>query len=248
MVANRQSQTYTVMSDLPPSAHPGKPHYITRSNWLRAAILGANDGIVSISALIVGVAAATPEPKAILTAGIAGLSAGAMSMAAGEYVSVSSQSDVEKADIRREAVALERFPDQELEELIAIYEHKGLSPETARIVAQELTEHDALKAHTRDELGIHHMTAVNPLQAAFASGATFTVAGLVPVLGAIFAPTGAITLTVLIVTVLALLALGFLGARAGGAPVMPSIIRVTTWGIFAMAVTFGVGWLFGVSA
>ena len=229
------------------SAHPDDPHYITRSGWLRAAVLGANDGIVSVSSLVVGVAAADPSPKAVLIAGVAGLAAGAMSMAAGEYVSVSSQSDTERADIKREQIALAKMPEQEFAELVAIYEGRGLSRQTAEAVAQELTEKDALRAHVRDELGLSEVHAANPLQAAMASGATFTAAASIPVLAAFFAPVSAIIPTVLIVTVLALAVLGALGAKAGGAPLVPATIRVVVWGVFAMAVTAAVGWFFGVS-
>ena len=233
------------MTDI--SAHSDDPHYITRSNWLRAAVLGANDGIVSVSSLVVGVAAADPSPRAVLIAGAAGLAAGAMSMAAGEYVSVSSQSDTERADIERERVALRETPEAEFEELKAIYVERGLSDETAEAVARELTEKDALAAHVRDELGLSDVHAANPLQAALASGLTFSVAAAVPVVAAWLAPATAIIPTVLIVTVLALIVLGALGAKAGAAPVLPAILRVVGWGVFAMAVTAGVGWLFGVS-
>ncbi|NIZ13613.1 VIT family protein [Phaeobacter sp. HF9A] len=229
------------------SAHSDDPHYVTRSGWLRAAVLGANDGIVSVSSLIVGVAAADPAPQAVLIAGAAGLAAGAMSMAAGEYVSVSSQSDIERADIKREEIALAEMPEQELEELIAIYEERGLSRKTAETVARELTEKDALAAHIREELGLSEVHSANPLQAALASAVTFSVAASVPLLAAFFAPATAIVPTVLIVTVLALAVLGALGAKAGAAPLLPATLRVVGWGIFAMAVTAGVGWVFGVS-
>ncbi len=230
-----------------PSAHENEPHFITRSGWLRAAVLGANDGIVSISSLLVGVAAASPSPGAVGLAGIAGVTAGAMSMAAGEYVSVSSQSDIEKADIAREKQAHKDDPDIEHAELVAIYEHRGLSRETARQVATELSAKDGLGAHIRDELGLSEIHAANPLQAALASGATFTVAGAVPLLAALLAPEQYIIHTVLIVTVFALVALGVLGARAGGAPVGPSVLRIVGWGVFAMAITAAVGKLVGVS-
>ncbi|KNG92057.1 VIT1/CCC1 transporter family protein [Pseudaestuariivita atlantica] len=230
-----------------PSAHPDDPHYITRSGWLRAAVLGANDGIVSVSSLVVGVAAADPSPRAVLIAGVAGLAAGAMSMAAGEYVSVSSQSDTERADIEREKRALKETPDVELVELAAIYQERGLSEKTALAVARELTENDALDAHIRDELGLSEVHAANPLQAAMASGATFSVAAAIPVLAAYLAPATAIIPTVLLVTVIALAILGALGAKAGAAPMPPAIMRVVGWGVFAMAVTAAVGWLFGVS-
>lgn len=230
-----------------PTAHPDDPHYITRSGWLRAAVLGANDGVVSVSSLIVGVAAADPDPRAILIAGIAGLTAGAMSMAAGEYVSVSSQSDTERADIARERAALSDDPVRELAELAAIYRERGLSEATATQVARELSEHDALGAHVRDELGLSEHLAANPLQAAFASGVTFSVAAAIPLLAAWLAPAGAVIPLVLIVTVITLAILGALGAKAGAAPVLRASARVVLWGVFAMAVTAGIGKLFGVS-
>lgn len=229
------------------SAHPDDPHYVTRSGWLRAAVLGANDGVVSVSSLIVGVAAADPNPGTVVIAGIAGLSAGAMSMAAGEYVSVSSQSDTERADIGREAAALQESPEDELAELAVIYQERGLSKETALVVAKELTANDALGTHVRDELGLSEVHAANPLQAAFVSGLTFSIAAAIPLLAALAAPAGKIIPVVLIVTVIALAILGALGAVAGAAPVLRAIIRVVVWGVFAMAVTAGVGWLFGVS-
>ena len=231
----------------PPSAHDNEPHFITRSGWLRAAVLGANDGIVSISSLIVGVAAADPSPRAVLIAGVAGLTAGAMSMAAGEYVSVSSQSDIERADIAREKQALTDEPEKEHAELIALYEYRGLSAETAKLVAEELTRHDALGSHVRDELGLSEIHAANPLQAALASGATFSVAGGVPLIAAVVSPASYIIQVVLFVTVLALAGLGIFGAKAGGSPIGPSLIRVVGWGVFAMAVTAAIGKLFGVS-
>lgn len=230
------------------SAHSDDPHYINRSNWLRAAVLGANDGIVSVSALIVGVAAADPGPRAVAIAGIAGLVAGAMSMAAGEYVSVSSQSDIENADIARERQALLDNPQDELEELTAIYESRGLSRGTAEIVARELTEKDALAAHVREELGLSDELSANPLQAAFASGLTFSVAAAIPVVAAVVAPAAFVIPTVWIVTVFALAGLGALGAAVGAAPLGPATLRVVLWGVIAMAVTAGVGWLFGIAA
>jgi VIT1/CCC1 family predicted Fe2+/Mn2+ transporter len=229
------------------SAHPGDPHYITRSGWLRAAVLGANDGVVSVSSLIVGVAAAESNPSTVIIAGIAGLSAGAMSMAAGEYVSVSSQSDTEHADIARETKALQELPDEELAELAAIYREKGLSEETALVVAKELTEKDAVGTHIRDELGLSEAHPANPLQAAFTSGVTFSIAAAIPLLAAFAAPADSIIPVVLVVTVITLAALGALGAKAGAAPVLRATLRVVMWGVFAMAVTAGVGWLFGVS-
>ena len=228
------------------SAHE-ELHYVNRSGWLRAAVLGANDGIVSISSLIVGVAAADPSPSAVLTAGIAGLAAGAMSMAAGEYVSVSSQSDIEKADLAREKQAILDTPEAEERELASIYESRGLSPQTAALVARELTQKDALGAHVRDELGLSEVHAANPLQAALASGLTFCLAAALPVLAAALAPQGQIITVVVTVTLIALAALGALGAHAGAAPKLPATLRVLFWGAAAMAITAGVGHLFGVS-
>lgn len=230
-----------------PSAHPDDPHFVHRSGWLRAAVLGANDGIVSVASLILGVAAATPEPGAILVAGVAGLVAGAMSMAAGEFISVSSQADSEKADIKREQQALVEMPEHELEELAAVYRGRGLSAETALTVARELSAHDALSAHVRDELGLSDHLAAKPLQAALASGVTFSAAAALPLLAAWLAPAGTVVMAVLLVSVVTLAILGALGARAGGAPLVPATVRVVGWGIFAMAVTAAIGWLFGVS-
>ena len=222
-------------------------HYLDRAGWLRAAVLGANDGIVSVSSLIVGVAAADPSPTAVLVAGAAGLAAGAMSMAAGEYVSVSSQSDVERADIAREKQALIDTPEAEEAELASIYQSRGLSASTAALVARELTQKDALAAHIRDELGLSEVHAANPLQAAFASGVTFTIAAAVPLVAALFAPEGQIIPSVVAVTLLSLAGLGAIGAKAGGAPMLPATGRVLFWGAAAMAITAGVGRVFGVS-
>lgn len=231
-----------------PDAHPHDPHYITRSGWLRAAVLGAIDGIVSVGSLTVGVAMANPAPGAVAIAGAAGLAAGALSMAAGEYVSVSSQSDIEQADIHREQKALKAQPDVELEELIAIYESRGLAPDTARLVAVELTEHDALGAHIRDELGLVEEHAANPMQAALASAVTFSLSGAIPLLAALLSPADQTVRWVLVVTLAALAVLGIAGARAGGAPVLPALARVLVWGSFAMAVTAGIGHVFGIAA
>ena len=230
-----------------PTAHPDDPHYVSRMGWLRASVLGANDGIVSVGALIVGVAAADPGRQAILIAGLAGLVAGAMSMAMGEYVSVSSQSDTERADIARETVALRDMPDEELHELAAIYESRGMSPGTALQAAREVTRHDALGAHIRDELGLSEASDANPLQAALASAATFSIAAAMPLLAAIFAPGGQVVASVLVAVLIALAVLGALGAWAGGAPPGRAILRVVTGGIFALAATAGIGKLFGVA-
>lgn len=231
-----------------PDAHPHDPHYITRSGWLRAAVLGAIDGIVSVGSLTVGVAMANPAPGAVAIAGAAGLAAGALSMAAGEYVSVSSQSDIEQADIHREQKALKAQPDVELEELIAIYQSRGLASDTARLVAVELTEHDALGAHIRDELGLVEEHAANPMQAALASAVTFSLSGAIPLLAALLSPADQTVRWVLVVTLAALAVLGIAGARAGGAPVLPALARVLVWGGFAMAVTAGIGHVFGIAA
>lgn len=227
--------------------HADDPHYVERGGWLRAAVLGANDGIVSVSSLLVGVAAATPGRSAIIIAGLAALVAGAMSMAAGEYVSVSSQADMEGADIERERAALAADPVGELAELTAIYEARGLAPATARLVAEELTAHDGLGAHVRDEIGLSDVHAARPLQAAAASGLTFSVAAAVPLAAAIISPYSWIVPTVLVVTVLALFVLGALGARAGGARPGRAALRVVVWGVIAMAVTAAIGRLVGVA-
>jgi VIT1/CCC1 family predicted Fe2+/Mn2+ transporter len=228
------------------SAHE-EVHFINRSGWLRAAVLGANDGIVSVSSLIVGVAAADPSPGAVLIAGVAGLAAGAMSMAAGEYVSVSSQSDIERADIAREKQALLDTPAEEEAELASIYEARGLSAATAALVARELTEKDALGAHVRDELGLSEVHAANPLQAALASGLTFTVAAALPLVAAVLAPEGTIIPVVVTTTLICLAGLGAFGAQVGGAPKLRPTVRVLFWGAAAMAVTALIGRVFGVS-
>ncbi|WBU53257.1 VIT family protein [Paracoccus sp. SCSIO 75233] len=231
-----------------PDAHPDDPHYVSRSGWLRAAVLGANDGIVSVASLIVGVAASGTDHAAVMLAGLAGLSAGALSMAAGEYVSVSSQSDIERADIRRERQALDENPHVELEELAGIYVERGLAPDTAMLVARELTEHDALGAHIRDELGLSDVTSANPIQAAFTSALTFSVAGAVPLIGAAVSHTGNIVAIVWIATLISLSLLGAIGAVVGGAPIGRAVLRVLFWGSFAMAVTAGIGRIFGIAA
>jgi VIT1/CCC1 family predicted Fe2+/Mn2+ transporter len=221
---------------------------VHRIGWLRAAVLGANDGIVSTASLVVGVAAAGSERGAVLVAGLAGLVAGAMSMAAGEYVSVSSQADAEKADIARETHELQEKPDAELDELTRIYMERGLDEELARRVATQLTERDALSAHARDELGISEAVAANPVQAAIVSALTFAVGAVVPLIVALLAPADQITLGVAVTTLVALAALGGLGASAGGAGIFKGAIRVTFWGALAMAATASVGRIFGVAA
>jgi len=221
-------------------------HYIHRSNWLRAAVLGANDGIISISSLAIGVAAASSSRDPILLATVAGLVAGALSMAAGEYVSVSSQTDIEHADIEREKIELAKMPEQELQILAEIYERRGLKKETALQVAKELTESDALGAHVRDELGITEMSQANPIQAALASGAAFTAGGFLPLMVALLMPVQWMEYILYGVTILALVVLGAVSARAGGSGITKAVIRVVIWGSIAMGLSALVGYLFGV--
>lgn len=223
-------------------------HLVQRIGWLRAAVLGANDGIVSTSSLIVGVAAAAQGRNEILVAGAAGLVAGAMSMAAGEYVSVSSQSDTEGADLARERAELAAQPELELEELAGLYAARGVEPALARQVATQLMAKDALGAHARDELGISEITAARPIQAALTSAMTFSVGAALPLAAATFSPQSVITPAVSTASILFLVLLGAVGARAGGAPVLKSVLRVTFWGAAAMALTAGVGLMFGVAA
>jgi len=222
-------------------------HFTHRTGWIRASVLGANDGIISTAALILGVAAADSGRTAILTAGVAGLTAGALSMGLGEYVSVSSQRDTEEADIAKEIWELEHTPERELAELTAIYQEKGLKHELARQVAIELTAHNALGTHLIEELGITEATRARPLQAAWSSMASFAIGALLPLLAAAFAPSGARILTTLIVSVLVLIALGYAGARAGGAEPKRPMLRVVGGGIIAMAVTMAIGKLFGAA-
>ncbi|HAI84972.1 MAG TPA: hypothetical protein DCL43_15010 [Chitinophagaceae bacterium] len=221
-------------------------HYIHRSNWLRAAVLGANDGIISVSSLAIGVATASTTRDAILLATVAGLVAGALSMAAGEYVSVSSQTDIEKADIEREKIELETMPEVELQILAQIYEKRGLSKTTALQVAQELTAADALGAHVRDELGITEVSQAKPIQAAFASGAAFTVGGLLPLLVAIFAPVTGMEYYLYAFTIVSLVALGAVAATTGGSNITKAVLRITIWGTIAMGLSAVVGYAFGV--
>ncbi len=221
-------------------------HYIHRSNWLRAAVLGANDGIISISSLAIGVAAASATREPILLATVAGLVAGALSMAAGEYVSVSSQTDIEKADIEREKIELREMPEQEFKILTQIYERRGLKKETAMLVAQELTEKDALSAHVRDELGINEISQANPLQAALASGAAFTVGGILPLLVTLFATVSGMEYWLYGFTIVFLAVLGAVSAKIGGSGIGKAILRITIWGTIAMILSAFVGYLFGV--
>lgn len=224
---------------------PKDGHYINRSNWLRAAMLGANDGIVSMASLLVGVAAAGMSPQNILLTGLAGLTAGAFSMAAGEYVSVSAQSDVEAADLERERVALIEDPDYELGELAEGLENRGVESALALQVATQMTDHDALGAHAREELGMFGMAGqADPLQAAAASAMAFGIGGGLPLLGYLLSPAGHAGVGVALVTLLALVLLGGSGAALGGAPVGPAVRRVAFWGVLAMSVTAGLGQAF----
>ena len=220
-------------------------HRSERIGWLRASVLGANDGIVSTASLVVGVAAAETARQNVLVAGIAGLVAGALSMAAGEYVSVSSQSDTEQADLDRERQELATQPKAEEDELAGIYVGRGLTPDLARQVARQLMEHDALAAHARDELGFSEELAARPLQAALASAGTFAVGAVLPILTAVVAPAQFLVAIVSLVSLVSLAALGALAARAGGAPAAVGAGRVAFWGALAMAVTAAVGKLFG---
>lgn len=221
-------------------------HYIHRSNWLRAAVLGANDGIISISSIAIGIAAASMTREPVILATVAGLVAGALSMAAGEYVSVSSQTDTEKSDIAREALELEEMPEEELQILAEIYEKRGLRKETAHQVALELTEKDALAAHVRDELGINEISQSNPIQAALASGASFCIGGILPLVTILLTPLDYMEYTLYGTSILFLIVLGVISARIGGSSIMIAILRITIWGSLAMGLTALVGYLFGV--
>ncbi|MDG4647609.1 VIT family protein [Roseibacterium sp. SDUM158017] len=231
---------------VPVSAHV-EPHLSGRSGWLRAAVLGANDGILSTASLIVGVAAGGGDKVAILLAGVAGLVAGAMSMAAGEYVSVSSQADVERADIERETTELRKNPGAELAELRRIYVERGLDEPLAQQVAEKLTEVDALGAHLRDEIGLTDLSPPRPLQAALVSAATFAAGAAVPLVVGLASPGDILEWTVGGATLAALAALGGLGAHAGGAPRARAAVRVLVWGVMAMAATGIIGRLVGMS-
>jgi VIT1/CCC1 family predicted Fe2+/Mn2+ transporter len=220
-------------------------HLVKRIGWLRAAVLGANDGIISVASLIVGVAAAATSPSEVLVAGLASTVAGAMSMAAGEYVSVSSQADTEKADLARERQELANNPKFETDELTHIYMGRGVEPALARQVAEQLMAHDALGAHARDELGISHATTARPVQAALTSAATFASGAAVPLVTALITPAHLLVPVVSGISLLFLAFLGALGARTGGAPMQKPTARVAFWGALAMAVTAGIGTLVG---
>ena len=220
-------------------------HRTDRIGWLRAAVLGANDGIVSTASLLLGVVAAGATQQAVLVAGVAGLMAGAMSMAAGEYVSVHSQADTEKAELERERREIEMHPDAERAELAGIYRTRGLSPELAEQVAGQLMKHDALGAHVRDELGISETMSANPVQAALASSASFAAGAALPLAVIALAPAQGLVVWMVVTSLLFLALLGALAARAGGAAILAGAWRVTFWGALAMAITAGVGALFG---
>jgi VIT1/CCC1 family predicted Fe2+/Mn2+ transporter len=223
----------------------GEHHFVHRIGWLRAAVLGANDGIVSTASLIVGVAAASPDRSSIMIAGVAGLVAGAMSMAAGEYVSVSSQSDTERADLETERKALEEAPKAELEELTQIYAERGVEKELARQVAAQLMKHDGLAAHARDELGISETVSSRPVQAALTSAATFSVGAAFPLIAVAFTPVSQAIPVVSIASLISLALLGAVSARTGGANTIKAATRVTVWGVLAMTATAAIGALFG---
>ena len=219
----------------------------SKINWLRAAVLGANDGIVSVAAVVVGVAGATDDTKAILTAGVAALFAGALSMAVGEYVSVSTQRDTEKALLQKEMHELETSPEAELEELVTIYEKKGLSRKTAEVVAQELTDHDAFAAHVEAELGIDPNDLTNPWHAAYASGLSFLAGAIIPLVAIVLPPASVRIPVTFGAVIVALMITGSLSAYAGGAAKRKAVVRVVLGGVLAMVVTFGIGKIFGVS-
>jgi VIT1/CCC1 family predicted Fe2+/Mn2+ transporter len=222
-------------------------HYIHKSNWLRAAVLGANDGILSTASIAIGVTAASGMREAIVLATLAGLVAGALSMAAGEYVSVSSQTDIERADIERERQELSEMPDIELQRLAEIYEKRGLKKETALQVALEFTNHDALAAHVRDELGITESNQAKPMQAALASGAAFTIGGLLPFIVTVFLPIKSMEYSLYGSALLFLVILGTLAAKTGGSSIARAIVRITFWGTIAMGITALMGYLFSVN-
>ena len=224
-----------------------KYHYVNRSGWLRAAVLGANDGIISVTSLAIGVAAANASRDTIILSTVAGLVAGALSMAAGEYVSVSSQSDVENSDLKRELQALNETPEKEFEELTRIYESRGLDNDTAILVAEKLTSHNALEAHARDELGINEITKARPFQAAFASAAAFIFGGSLPLLVTLFAPIKSMVYTLYGSSIIFLIFLGAMTAKTGGSNMLKAILRITFWGTAAMIITAIIGNMFNVS-
>lgn len=234
------------MTDMPHA--PGEHHLVHRTGWLRAAVLGANDGIISVSSLLAGVAASPVDKHGLILTGVASVLAGALSMAAGEYVSVSSQRDTEEADLRREKSELKAFPEAELEELTQIYVDRGLTEDLAKQVAHQLTAGNALEAHARDELGIVEHAQARPVQAAVTSAITFTVGALPPLVLAILSSRQDAVVAISAGALVLLAVLGAVGAVTGGAPVLKGVVRVTLWGALALAVTATVGHLFGVAA
>lgn len=227
--------------------HLLEKHYVNRVGWLRAAVLGANDGLLSTTSIVIGVAAASPERNTIILAALAGMIAGAMSMAAGEYVSVSSQEDTEKADLLREKRELEEMPEIELQELAKIYEKRGVSKETALRVATELTEHDALAAHAHDELGINEITQAKPLQAAIASFGSFALGALLPFIVSLTAPIKEMVYFQYGFSIVFLMILGAISAKTGGSKISIAVMRICFWGTVAMGVTALIGHIFGVN-
>lgn len=227
--------------------HQLEKHYINRVGWLRASVLGANDGLLSTTSIVIGVAAADPSRNGVILAALAGMIAGAMSMAAGEYVSVCSQEDTEKADLMREKRELEEMPEQELIELAKIYEKRGVSKETALRVATELTEHDALAAHAHDELGINEMTQAQPLLASVASFFSFIAGALLPMILAVFAPEKEMIFYQYGFSIIFLMVLGAVAAKTGGSSIKTAVLRICFWGTVAMAVTALVGHFFGTT-
>ena len=227
--------------------HDAEKHYVNRSNWLRAAVLGANDGILSTASLVIGVAAASTTKDPVILAAVAGIVAGALSMAAGEYVSVSSQSDIETADLERERRELEEMPEQELEELAAIYCLRGLDEKLAQEVAIQLSKHNALEAHARDELGINEMNQANPLQAAAASGGAFVFGGSLPLVATFLIPFENMVYLQYGLAIVFLMVLGGVAAVTGGSSLTKAISRITFWGTIAMGMTALIGYLFRVN-
>lgn len=224
-----------------------EPHLSNRNHWLRAAVLGANDGLISTASLLVGVAAANPSSQTLLLTGVAALTAGALSMAAGEYISVSSQADTEKADLDKELHELTYHAERELFELTKIYETRGLDHALAHQVAVALTEHDALEAHARDEIGLNDLSQAKPIPASIASALAFITGAILPVIGILILPARTLVWSLSSLTVVGLILLGIISARLGGAPVIPATARVVIWGVLAMVATSLIGHLFGVA-
>ncbi len=232
---------------MPHSIHD-EAHLSNRNQWLRAAVLGANDGLISTASLLVGVAAASTSSQTLLLTGLAALTAGALSMAAGEYISVSSQADTEKADLDKERHELTHNSERELIELTKIYEARGLNHALAHQVAVALTEHDALEAHARDEIGLTDLSQAKPIQASMASGLSFMAGAILPIIGILLLPSATLVWSLSALTIVGLALLGIISARLGGAPVLPATARVITWGVLAMAATSLIGKAFGVAA